>query len=354
MLGEWSKRDFNGRKMHPVKRYSLFFLESLIYGPTYGYLNQLIRVPEPLHPEMCWDLIQYQWHPFFNWLRLNYPPRFMRRLLLNRRLVQSHQAGIAEHYDVANEFYEAMLDEKFMFYSCADFLKSSDSLEQAQENKAQAIFDLIDPQPGDEILELGSGWCSMLRFIAAQTGEKERLHGYTLSRDQLEFNQREFGFDVEFRDFITMDYPQEGFDKIYSIGAWEHVRPREIPGVLKKLHGALKPNGRLVKHFFCLHTDKTPVSAIAGQLCFPGSELSSYQFHVDAFEKAGFRIVRRTIHDYRPTLRCWYDNLVRNRDIAIKAGRIRNYNRHLVFLAATWRFFDEGESMVVRFQLEKA
>ena len=71
------------------------------------------------------------------------------------------------------------------------------------------------------------------------------------------------------------------------------------------------------------------------------------------FEKAGFRITRRTIQDYRLTVRCWYDNLVKNKEAAIKAGGVRNYNRHLVFLAATWRFFDEGESMVVRFQLEK-
>jgi cyclopropane-fatty-acyl-phospholipid synthase len=151
-----------------------------------------------------------------------------------------------------------------------------------------------------------------------------------------------------------MKYPDAAFDKIYSIGAWEHVRPKEIPHVLDKLHRALKPNGRLVKHFFCFQKDQTPVSTIAGQLCFPGSELSTYQFHVEAFEKAGFRIVRRTIQDYRPTVRCWYDNLVKHKEIAIKAGGVRNYNRHLVFLAATWRYFDEGESIVVRFQLEKA
>ena len=339
--------------MHPIKRYSLFFFESLIYGPAYGYLNQLVRVPEPLDPEMCWDLIEQKWNPMVEWLRTNYPPRFIRRLIMSRRLKPSHEAGISDHYDVSNDFYASMLDDKFMFYSCADFLDRSDTLQTAQKNKAQAIFDLIDPQPGEEILELGSGWCSMLRFIEERTGEKERLHGYTLSREQLEFNQKNFGFDVKFSDFITMDYPPEAFDKIYSIGAWEHVRPKEIPGLLRKLHGALRPNGKLVKHFFCLRTDKTPVSAVAGQLIFPGSELASYQTHVEEFEKAGFRIVRRTIQDYRPTLRCWYDNLVKNKKQAIQAGGVRNYNRHLVFIAATWRFFDDGESMVVRFQLEK-
>ena len=129
--------------------------------------------------------------------------------------------------------------------------------------------------------------------------------------------------------------------------------PKAVNGYLRKLHGALRPNGKLVKHFFCLRTDKTPVSAVAGQLIFPGSELASYQTHVEEFEKAGFRIVRRTIQDYRPTLRCWYDNLVKNKKQAIQAGGVGNYNRHLVFIAATWRFFDDGESMVVRFQLEK-
>ena len=340
--------------MHPIRRYSLFLFESLLYGPTYGFLNQLIRVPEPLNPEMCWELIQTQWNPIVNSTRLNYPPGFVRRLILSRRMAQTHQAGISEHYDVSNEFYTAMLDKNFIFYSCADFLHASDSLETAQENKANAIFELIDPQPGEEILELGSGWCSMLRFIEARTGERNHLHGCTLSREQFEFNQQEFGFDVKFEDFITMEYPREAFDKIYSIGAWEHVRPKEIPELLGKLYQALKPNGRIVKHFFCLHTDKVPVSAIAGQLCFPGSQLSSHRFHIEAFENAGFRIVRQTVHDYRPTLRSWFDNLVKNKSTALKAGGIRNYNRHLVFIAATWRFFNEGESMVVRFQLEKA
>ncbi|MFX5603078.1 class I SAM-dependent methyltransferase, partial [Acinetobacter baumannii] len=75
------------------------------------------------------------------------------------------------HYDLSNDFYRLFLDKTFMFYSCADFNSPGDSLEQAQLNKANHLLSLIDPKPGEAILELGCGWGSMLRHIHAHTGD---------------------------------------------------------------------------------------------------------------------------------------------------------------------------------------
>jgi cyclopropane-fatty-acyl-phospholipid synthase len=89
------------------------------------------------------------------------------------------------------------------------------------------------------------------------------------------------------------------------------------------------------------------------QIFFPGSFQPAYPTQVRAFEAAGFRITHQSIHDYRPTLRAWFDNLARNRDAAIGLVGVETYNKYLVFFAASWRFFNESESILVRFVLEK-
>ena len=262
--------------MHPILRYTLFFIESIIFGPAYAYLNQLVRVKEPLHAEHAWRLITQPWPPAIEWFRKNYPPYFVRKILMWWMLRPKHNQGIENHYDVSNEFFEAFLDRKFLFYSCADFLDPDDTLEDAQTRKANHLLGMLDPQPGEKILELGPGWGSMLRLVYEITGDKKNLHSYTLSKEQMKFNEEREAFNMEYRDFITTDYPNEAFDKIYSVAVSEHVRPKDIGPWMKKLHAALKPGGRMVKHFFCLANDTTPVSAVAGQLIFPGSELSSH------------------------------------------------------------------------------
>ncbi|MEL7497530.1 MAG: class I SAM-dependent methyltransferase [Planctomycetota bacterium] len=339
--------------MHPFLRYTLFVFETIVFGPAYAYLNQLVRVKEPLHAERAWSLITEPWHPSIEWFRKNYPPYFIRKILMWWMLRPKHDQGIENHYDVSNEFFESFLDKRFLFYSCADFLHPNDTLEDAQTRKANHLLGMLDPNPGEKILELGPGWGSMLRLVYSVTGDKQNLHSYTLSKKQIAFNRERENFNMEYRDFITTDYPNEFFDKIYSVAVSEHVRPQDIEPWMKKLAGAVKPGGRIVKHFFCLANDTTPVSAVAGQLIFPGSELSSHHRWCQAIEDAGLLIERHTVHDYRPTLKAWYFNLARNREQAIEAANVYQYNRFLVFIAGTYRFFDDGEAKVYRFKITK-
>ena len=339
--------------MNPILRYILFAFETVIFGPAYAYLNQLVRVKEPLHPEKAWSLITEPWPPAIEWFRKNYPPYFIRKVLMWWMLRPKHSKGIENHYDVSNDFFETFLDKKFLFYSCADFLDPDDTLEDAQTRKANHLLGMLDPKPGEKILELGPGWGSMLRLVYEMTGDKENLHSYTLSKKQMEFNAARENFNMEYRDFITTDYPKESFDKIYAVAVAEHVRPKDIGPWMKKLHDGLKPGGTMVQHFFCLANDTTPVSAVAGQLIFPGSELSSHHRWVQAIEAAGLKIIRHTVHDYRPTLHAWYFNLARNREKALKAASVYEYNRFLVFIAGTYRFFDDGEAKVYRFKIKR-
>ncbi|MGI9430498.1 MAG: class I SAM-dependent methyltransferase, partial [Bythopirellula sp.] len=308
---------------------------------------------QPLDPATVWDDLTFDLPSYAEWVRTNWPLRPLRPLLQRAKMKQDHVLGIADHYDVSNDFYELFLDKKYMFYTCADFHHPDETIEQAQQHKADFILDLIDPQPGQKILELGCGWGAMLKRIDEHVGEKENLYGLTLSKEQVAYNEKHNGFNVEFDNFITRDYEPEAYDTIYSIGAWEHVRPNEIAPLCKKLYAAIKPGGKLVKHFFCRVAPHLFATAACSQLYFPGSMGSPYWAHVKAFERAGFRITHRSIHDYRPTLRAWFDRLVENRERALEIVDVRTYNRQLTFFPASWRYFDDGLGMLIRWVMQK-
>ncbi|MEZ6089401.1 MAG: class I SAM-dependent methyltransferase [Pirellulaceae bacterium] len=339
--------------MNNLLRHAAIPLETLAYGPAYSWLKFNIRSPEPLDEQAAWNFITGEIPPAADWVRRSYPPKFLRSALIANKMRQAHAKGIAEHYDVSNAFYELFLDKKFMFYTCADFPTGNETIEEAQTIKADFLLALIDPKPGERILELGCGWGAMLKHIYSTTGDKENLYGFTLSHEQVAHNASVNGFNVEYRDFINTDYPPEYYDKIYSIGAWEHVRPKEVLPLMRKLYGALKPGGRLVQHFFCRVERPIPATAITGQIFFPGSLNAPYVDHVRWNEAAGFRIRQRTIHDYRPTLRAWFDNLVANRDEAIRLVGVETYNRYVLFFPSAYRYFQDGVGMLIRWVMEK-
>lgn len=334
-------------------RHLVFPLEALTYGVSYAVLQWLIRSPRPLDPAWTWEVVSRKPPAGLSLVLNHWPVRPLRRPLLGAKMRQDHLLGISAHYDVSNDFYQLFLDERYMFYSCADFHRPDETLAEAQQHKADYILGLIDPKPEQKILELGCGWGSMLLRIEQATGNRDNLFGLTLSREQLAYNNEHNHFHVELDDFITRDYEPEQFDVIYSIGAWEHVRPNEINQLLRKLHAVLKPGGKLVKHFFCRVNEALPAQVAVSQLYFPGSLGSSYRFHVQTFEETGFRITHRSIHDYRPTLRAWFDNLVASREQALRIVDVKTYNRYLTFFPASWRYFQDNLGMVTRWVLEK-
>lgn len=329
-------------------------LETVSHGPFYSLAQWRIRQEEPLDAEENWHFWTSSRNSLLVKALAHYPPGFLRKILVNAKLKTKHEVGIAAHYDLSNEFYKLFLDKKYIFYSCADFHRRDETLEQAQENKANFILKLIDPQPGERILELGCGWGAMLRRIYEATNDCEKLSGYTLSREQLAFIKERYGFNVSFTNFITAPYAESSFDKIYSIGAWEHVRPREIPVLLEKLHHALTPGGKLIQHFFCLSSKMFPTSMVMAQIFFPGSVLTPYADQASAWQRAGFRLAHESIHDYRPTLKAWYDNLVANKEQAIELVGVNTFNKYMVFFPASWRVFNEGQAQVHRLILEKS
>lgn len=330
-----------------------FVFNTLVYGTGYAVLNHLIHEPKPLDEEKTWQFIAGRESKLRRWIREAWPPSFLRRLILRGKQFQDAALGIQEHYDVSNEFYELFLDPKFMFYTCADHLRGDETLIEAQTNKANHILKLLDPKPGEKIAELGCGWASMMRHIENHTGDAAGLTGYTLSKEQAAYIKEKFGYRVLLENFVTTEYPREYYDKFYSIGAWEAVRPQENPIVLKKIYDSLKPGGRFVLHFFCRLTPRLPAAITVAQLFFPGHVPASYPELSKEFEKAGFRVTHTSCHDYRKTLRQWFEGLVAKREQALKIVDVKTYNRYVVFFAASYKYFDERTGVLFRFVLSK-
>jgi cyclopropane-fatty-acyl-phospholipid synthase len=135
--------------------------DTAVFGPVYATINAMIQHPLPHDPEKLWQGINMKLPPVVNWFNAHYPPRIVRKILLSQKMRQEHREGIEEHYDVSNEFYSLFLDERYMFYACADFHSSQDTLEQSQTNKANFIVDLLDPKPAEKILDPGCVWLTV-------------------------------------------------------------------------------------------------------------------------------------------------------------------------------------------------
>jgi len=335
-------------------RWARVLYEGLVYGAAYAIPTFFATSPKRVDPEWIWHFCTCDRTAIEQGFVDHWPPAPIRRRIIKGFLDQTHAEGIEYHYDVSNAFYALFLDRDYMFYTCADFNAPTDTIEDAQRNKANHILGLLDPRPGEKIIELGCGWGGMLKHVSAAIGDGSNLAGLTLSRDQVDYIRTNLGFSVTLADLITHDYGTETYDKIYAIGALEHVRPDSILPLFQRLHAALKPGGRMVQHFFSLNgTDPVPPSMLGAQAYFPGSILSLHSDIRAKAERGGFRIAHDSAHDYRPTLRAWFDRLVENRDKAEALVGHHVVNKYFVYFAMSWRFFDLKQATLHRLVLMK-
>lgn len=338
-----------------LKRLIFLIPNLILFGSGFARFIFWSRSTEILDPQVVWKRFTSPGNPYYEWLLRHYPPGFIRKLWADiYPLLRDRVIGIAKHYDISNEFYRLFLDKKYMFYTCADFFDSQDSIEDAQENKANFILNLIAPQPGEKILDLGCGWGGMLKKIYSTTGDSGNLKGYTLSIEQKRFIDENYGFDVELKDVITADYGVACWDTIFSIGCLEHTPKSELVSLNQKLAAAIKSGGKLVHHFFCQMDAFPPARLlVCGAELFPGVELSSLREHLDAFEQADLKTVHHSVHDYRPTLAAWFNRLVANKEAALQRVGVQTYNQYLCYLAEAWRLFDDRDLMLMRFVLQR-
>ncbi|MCQ2998457.1 C17 cyclopropane fatty acid synthase CfaB [Pseudomonas syringae] len=228
-------------------------------------------------------------------------------------------ASISYHYDVSNEFYQLWLDKE-MVYSCAYFKTGNESLEQAQQDKFHHLCRKLRLKPGEYLLDVGCGWGGLARFAAREYGVK--VLGITLSREQLKLARArvkaeglEDRVDLQLLDY--RDLPQDGrFDKVVSVGMFEHVGHANLALYAQRLYGAVKEGGLVMNHgITAKHIDGRPVGRGAGEFIgryvFPNGELPHVSRISSDISEAGLEVVdveSLRLH-YAKTLEHWSSRL---------------------------------------------
>ena len=203
------------------------------------------------------------------------------------------------HYDVGNDFYALFLDPQ-MQYSCAYFTDWNNSLEQAHHDKLDMICRKLRLQPGERFLDIGCGWGGLLCHAAANYGVE--AHGVTLSQAQHDFARdkvRRLGLQAKVRiDLMSYERLDGEYDKIASIGMYEHVGLANYPRYFDTLNGLLRDRGLLLNHGITRRAKRTKREArhvnrdtrLIHKYIFPGSELDHIGYTLTVMEARGFKI----------------------------------------------------------------
>jgi cyclopropane-fatty-acyl-phospholipid synthase len=223
------------------------------------------------------------------------------------------------HYDVSDDFYALWLDPRRV-YSCAYYRDTAMSLAQAQEAKLDHICRKLMLKPGDKFLDIGAGWGGLLMWAAENYGVDAT--GITLSKNQHAHVQRlieDKGLKgrvrMELRDYRELE-ESEGFDKIASVGMFEHVGVVHIPAYFRKIYRLLKPGGLVMNHGITssnLHPGQlgAGMGEFIEKYIFPGGELLHVSHVLRDLAISGLEMV--DVENLRPhyarTLWAWSDAL---------------------------------------------
>lgn len=259
---------------------------------------------------------------------------------------------IEYHYDVGNEFYGLWLDKRRV-YSCAYFKSADESLEKAQENKLDLICRKLKLKPGDRLLDIGCGWGGLILWAAEHYGV--HATGITLSREQYDYTSaliRERGLESSCRVSITdyRDLPEDAtFDRIASVGMFEHVGVRQLPGYFAKMFRLVKPGGLVLNHGIT-HTAPggtelgSDIGTFVERYVFPGGELTHASKVLESAGSEGFEILdcENLRPHYGRTLWHWVDRLEASREDAIRMVGERKYRIWQIYMAGSAHAFETG------------
>jgi cyclopropane-fatty-acyl-phospholipid synthase len=260
--------------------------------------------------------------------------------------------AIRYHYDVSNDFYRLFLDPQ-MVYSCAYFKSESDTLAQAQVHKIDHILHKLQLRRGERLLDIGCGWGALVIRAAQEYGAQ--AVGITLSENQYAWAQRrvkEEGLEgrVEIRLQDYRDVPETGsFDKIASVGMFEHVGLRNLRAYFGRIHEMLRDGGAVLNHgITAVDPESRSVGLGAGEFIgkyvFPHGELPHIALVLSRMAEAGLETVdvESLRRHYARTAGLWAESLERNHDEAIRIADEKRYRIWSIYLQGSSFGFREG------------
>ncbi|MFC5385738.1 class I SAM-dependent methyltransferase [Aquamicrobium segne] len=279
------------------------------------------------------------WGKLLNTARLAFRP--LQQLNTHRR----SKKNVEHHYDLSGELYKLFLDED-MQYSCAYFERPDMGLDEAQLAKKRHIAAKMNIRPGQNVLDIGCGWGGMALYIARAF--EVHVLGVTLSSEQHQLASEraqaeglEHNVHFEIRDYRDLS---ERFDRIVSVGMFEHVGVTQYQTFFDKCATLLKPDGVMLMHTIGRTAPPTTTNAFIRKHIFPGGYIPALSEIMPAIEKAGLAITDIEILrlHYAETLKHWRERFLANRD---KVKEI--YDERFCRM---WEFYLSGSEASFRWQ----
>jgi len=270
------------------------------------------------------------------------------------------QQAVTYHYDFPAEFYALWLDQR-MVYSCAYFATPEEDLDSAQERKLEYICKKLRLRPGERLLDIGCGWGGLIMHAAAHYGVQ--AVGLTLSVPQAEVARRrlrEAGLNdrcrVEVSDYRDIDYGQQ-YDKIVSVGMFEHVGEALLPAYFNRAYELLRPDGVFLNHgiaYSATYRRKGP--SFSDRYVFPDGELVPINTTLRAAELSGFEVrdLESLREHYALTLRHWVQRLETHAEEARRITDDKTYRIWRLYMAGSAHGFRTGRLNVYQTLLAKS
>jgi len=278
------------------------------------------------------------------------------RYLTNFNLIKKSKMNVAHHYDLSDNLYDLFLDPKRQ-YSCAYFKDENDSLETAQNNKIQHIIKKLNIKPNHKILDIGCGWGSLAIDIAKSINCE--VTGITLSKNQFDYcvkKVKELNMENQII-FKLIDYRElnEKFDRIVSIGMFEHVGRKFYMRFFRQIEKLLSDDGvSLIHTIGSVNPPGDPHPWITKYI-FPGGYTPSLSEVTNPIEKAGLIVsdIEVLKLHYSYTLRHWKENCLKNKEKITEMFDERFFRMWEFYLAGCEVAFKWGDQVVYQFQLTK-